>query len=241
MMEAFKWAGANWRFGRKEVLWRGSHIGCQQPADTFCSLLSSSIWRPSEVKFAHPDVSRQRFVFCYICVWKHRSEELPHHLLVSDWGRRILSFFLTPPPPPCLPASLTVLNFLFDLAIKSLLFFVSDVCRAWLGKWLAEEDVWENAPEQAITFDKAIVPVGEEEESQRIRALLLMKNAMQEGASLWSLPVKPALDCTTDTAVVHQAFAWRSQRTDLSLGYHALPLWRISLAGSLSLRRQWLN
>lgn len=53
-------------------------------------------------------------------------------------GEFFLSFL---PPPPCLPASLTVLNFLFDLAIKSLLFFVSDVCRAWLGKWLAEEDV----------------------------------------------------------------------------------------------------
>lgn len=145
------------------------------------------------------------------------------------------------PPHPCLPASLTVLNFLFDLAIKSLPFFVSDVCRARLGKWLAEEDVWENAAEQAITFDKAIVPAGEEEESQRIRALLLMKNAMQEGASLWSLPVKPTLDCTNDSAFVHQAFALRTQRTDLNLGYHALPLWRISLAGSLSLRRQWLN
>lgn len=35
-------------------------------------------------------------------------------------------------------------------------------------------------PEQAITFDKAIVPVGEEEESQRVRALLVMKNAMRE-------------------------------------------------------------
>lgn len=56
--------------------------------------------------------------------------------------------------------------------------------RERLGKWLAEEDVSENAPEQAFTFDKAIVPAGEEEESQRVRALLVMKNAMQEGASL---------------------------------------------------------
>ncbi len=56
--------------------------------------------------------------------------------------------------------------------------------REQLGKWLAEEDISENAPEQAITFNKATVPVGEEEESQRVRALLVMKNAMQEGASL---------------------------------------------------------
>lgn len=104
----------------------------------------------------------------------------PHYLLVSDWGRRISRTRTY----PCLPASLAVLNFLFDLTIKYLPVFVSDVCRVRLGKRLAEEDVCENAPEQAITFDKAIFPVGEEEESQRIRALLLMENAMQEGASL---------------------------------------------------------
>lgn len=39
-------------------------------------------------------------------------------------------------------------------------------------------------PEQAITFDKAIVPVGEEEESYSARALLVMENAMKEGTSL---------------------------------------------------------
>lgn len=59
----------------------------------------------------------------------------PHHLLASDWGRRISQ------PPSCLPASLAVLNFLFDLTIKYLPVFVSDVCRARLGKRLAEEDV----------------------------------------------------------------------------------------------------
>lgn len=81
-------------------------------------------------------------------------------------GGEYHSSLLPPPlPPPCLLAFLTVLNFLFDLVIKSLLFLGSDVCWVWLGKWLAEEDVWENVPEQAITFDKAIVPAGAEEES----------------------------------------------------------------------------
>lgn len=77
--------------------------------------------------------------------------------------------------------------------------------REQLGKWLAEEDVWENAPEQAITFDKATIPGGEEEESQGVRSLLVMKNAMREGASLWSRSAKPTMCSTTSASAIHQA------------------------------------
>lgn len=125
--------------------------------------------------------------------------------LSSSWCRMgeegIIPLF-----PPHLPALLAVLPFFLISPSNLPRFLWVTFTRERLGKWLAEEDVWENAPEQAITFDKAMVPVGEEEESQRVRALLVMKNAMQEGASLWSQPVKPTMYSTTDTAVVHQAF-----------------------------------
>lgn len=163
---------------------------------------SSSIWRPSEVKIAHFDVSWRHPAFCCICVWKHRPrlEELPSALVGIRWGRRV------PLPPPWhLPALLAVLPFFLILPSNLLRFLWVTFTQERLGKWLAEEDVWENAPEQAITFDKAMVPVGEEEESQRAGALLVMKNAMQEGASLWSQPIKPTMYRTTDTAGEHQA------------------------------------
>lgn len=138
----------------------------------------------------------------------------PHHSLVSDGGGGYHSFF----PHISLLSLLSLLSFWSNLSW----FLWVTFTRERLGKWLAEEDVWENAPEQAITFDKAIVPVGEEEESQRVRALLVMKNAMQEGVSLWSQPVKPTMYNTTDTAVVvHQAFECSTQRTDLNLRYCA--------------------
>lgn len=106
-------------------------------------------------------------------------EELPSVLVGVKWGRRV-SFLYFPPSQcsSCCPS--------FRLISPSNLprFLRVTFTQEQLGKWLAEEDVCENAPEQAITFDKAIGLVGEEEESQRVRALLVMKNAMQEGASL---------------------------------------------------------
>lgn len=100
---------------------------------------------------------------------------------------------------------LAVLPFFLILPSDLLRFFWVTFTPERLGKWLAEEDVWENSPQQAITFDNAIVPVGQGEESQRVGALLVMKKR-QEGASLWSPPIKPTMYSTILTALVHQAF-----------------------------------
>lgn len=188
---------------------------------------SSSIWRPSEVKIAHFDVSWQHPVFCCICVWKHRPclEELPSELVGVKWGRRVSFLFF--PPSQCLSYCPS-----FRLISPSNLprFLWVTFTREQLGKWLAEKDVWENVPEQAITFDKTMVPIREEEESQRVRALLVMKNAMQEGASFWSQSVRPTMYSTRETAVIHQAFlcccttmsVWPRGLT-VVLGYHTVP------------------
>lgn len=138
----------------------------------------------------------------------------PQQSLVSGRGGGYHSYFPPSPRPPFLISPSNLPQFLWVT-----------FTREQLGKWLAEEDVWENVPEQAITFDKAIVPVGEEEESYSARALLVMKNAMKEGTSLWSQPVTPTMYSTTDTAVVHQAISpllYHNERlpqlTDLNLG-----------------------
>lgn len=91
----------------------------------------------------------------------------PHRSLVLDGGGGHHSSFF-----PHLPARLAVLTlFLISPSNLSRFLWVT-FTREQLGKWLAEEDIWENAPEQAITFDKAIVPAGEGEESRRIRAFV---------------------------------------------------------------------
>lgn len=165
-------------------------------------------------------------MLCFIGVWKQETSLWGITLTTPQCGlgeEDIILLFLHISP-------LSVLPF-FLISLSNLSWFLwLTFTREQLGKWLPEEDVWENVPEQAITFDKAIVPGGEEEESQRIRALLVMKNAMQEGISLWSQPVKPTMYSTTDTAVVHQAFACWTQRTDLHLGYHTVSLSHISRA-----------
>lgn len=80
-----------------KCFWHGSRIGCQQPVGTFCSIDSTSIWRPSEVKFAHFDEHR-----CFVLLASEnkrlRSEELPSALLSVGWGRRISFFFFSTSP-----------------------------------------------------------------------------------------------------------------------------------------------
>lgn len=130
---------------------------------------SSSIWRPSEVKIAHFDVSGQCSAFCCLCVWKRRPclEELPSAPVGVRWGRRVS--FVFPPPLPITPLLLAVLPSPFWSRHQIYPgFYEWRLPKSNLGKWQAEEDVWENAPEQAINFDKTVFPVGEEEESKKV-------------------------------------------------------------------------
>lgn len=165
---------------------------------------SSSIWRPSEVKIAHFDVSWQYPAFCCICVWKHGPclEELPSALVGIGWGRRVsLALF----PPVSLLSSLSFLSFWSHHQIF-LSFYEWRLPESILGNGWLKKTFEKMRLSKLSPLIKAIVPVGEKEESRRARALLVMKNAMQEGASLWSRPVKPTMYSTTDTALVHQAF-----------------------------------
>lgn len=84
---------------------------------------SSSIWRPSEVKIAHFDVSWQHPAFCCICFWKQGPclEELSSALVGVGRGGGIILLFPPSLCSPCCP------SFLFDLTIKSFLVFMSDV------------------------------------------------------------------------------------------------------------------
>lgn len=84
----------------------------------------------------------------------------PQHSLVSDGGRRALFPF----PPISQFSLLSFLSFWSHYQIFPS-FYDWRLAESSLGNGWAEEDVWENAPEQAITFDKTTVPVGEKEES----------------------------------------------------------------------------
>lgn len=169
---------------------------------------SSSIWKASEVKIVHFDVSWRQPAFCCLCVWKHIPclEELPSELVGVRQGRRVSVLSYPPHPLPDFPVMLTVRPLFLILPSNLSRFFWVTFTPEQLGKRKSEKDVWENAPEQAITFDKAIAPVGVEEESQGVRALLVMKNAMKERACLWSRLVTTATYSRNDTAVAHQLF-----------------------------------
>lgn len=160
---------------------------------------SSSIWGTCEVKITHSDVSWQHPTFCCICVW-NTGPLLGGTTLNVRWswvgwgggwgcGSFLSIFLLFLPSFPSFWSNHQIFPGFYEWRL-----------RRRLGKWLAEEDVWENVPEQAITFDNATVPLGQEEESRRAGALLVMKNAVQEGALLWSRPFIPTLSST----VVHQ-------------------------------------
>lgn len=126
----------------------------------------------------------------------------PQHSLASDGGGGYHSPFF---PPNSLLSSLSFLSFWSHHQIFPSFYEwrlpESILGNGWLKKTFEKMRLSKLSP-----LIKAIVPVGEKEESRRARALLVMKNAMQEGASLWSRPVKPTMYSTTDTALVHQAF-----------------------------------